>query len=213
MPQVYIKRNFQLWPKTKLSSVQSTVPLPLPQTMKHWNKVALKTASWVPWFSVAFSLLFWQNTTRTHSPHFFLPKQSHIRHNSYFLTVRPTFSSLWYGIVWNEIYQLWIYWTELIYKSSPQHLMGGWVRLTCKTICFYWSSSCGLTLTQWKPAITWAFLSMFPIQKVEMRFKNLLARKPILGSSFLNTRGEICSYVTAGRSVKFWTNLMSAQHH
>ena len=54
---------------------------------------------------------------------------------------------------------------------------------------------------------------MFPIQKVEMRFKNLLARKPILGSSFLNTKGEICSYVTAGRSVKFWTNLMSAQHH
>ena len=120
----------------------------------HWNKVALTTASWVYWFLVAFSLLFWQNTTRTHSPHFFLPKQSHIRHNSYFLTVRPTFSSLWYGIVWNEIYQLWIYWTELIYKSSPQHLMGGWVRLTCKTICFYWSSSCGLTLTQWKPAIT-----------------------------------------------------------
>ena len=26
MPQVYIKRNFQIWPKTKLSSLQSTVP-------------------------------------------------------------------------------------------------------------------------------------------------------------------------------------------
>ena len=25
MPQVYIKRNFQIWPKTKLSSLQSTV--------------------------------------------------------------------------------------------------------------------------------------------------------------------------------------------
>ena len=24
MPKVYIKRNFQIWPKTKLSSVQST---------------------------------------------------------------------------------------------------------------------------------------------------------------------------------------------
>ena len=29
MPQVYIKRNFQIWPKTKLSSVQSMVPPPL----------------------------------------------------------------------------------------------------------------------------------------------------------------------------------------
>ena len=30
MLKVYIKQNFQIWPKTKLSSVQSTVGLPLP---------------------------------------------------------------------------------------------------------------------------------------------------------------------------------------
>ena len=112
-------------------------------------------------------------------------QQGHIHISKCKTNVFP--SILWDCFGWDEIYQLWIYWTELIYKSSPQHLMGGWVRLTCKTICFYWSSSCGLTLTQWKPAITWAFLSMFPIQKVEMRFKNLLARKPILESSYSST--------------------------
>ena len=37
MPQVYIEQNFQIWPKTKLSSFQSTVPplLSLPQRILH----------------------------------------------------------------------------------------------------------------------------------------------------------------------------------
>ena len=54
---------------------------------------------------------------------------------------------------------------------------------------------------------------MFSIQKVEIRCKNIHARKPILGFSFLNTRGEICPSVTAGGKVKFWTNIRSAHHH
>ena len=33
--KVYIKRNFQIWPKTKLSSFQSTVPPPLEFTTTH----------------------------------------------------------------------------------------------------------------------------------------------------------------------------------
>ena len=48
MPKVYIKRNFQIWPKTKLSSVQSTVPptMLLGHLSRFWCEGDMETYGW-----------------------------------------------------------------------------------------------------------------------------------------------------------------------